>query len=292
MLAYRNHQQTNVSFIFLFRFRSIIFCDHEPFFGSMTSLSLTKVFSPSYSPRKSSRSNLGKKMPAFTPSSPQSSPSPSSSSPPTKKQRPSRPKKKAPVNGKKATTSTKKMAKAFRRPVLSSVHNGTNTPMAPCPRTVSFGGTVPTANVRPIINPYKKTPHTIPTVIPTVNNIRVLPSPTPAFIDDDTPLPTTAASTTNSTTNSPVDSTSDSSVFFLDLSGRPSLPPSEADDSDDEANKDDDKADGPPCLLPSQADDDDDEANEVTQPRPPPQRAAVMRNVALGKFFCVPTNST
>jgi hypothetical protein len=95
-----------------------------------------------------------------------------------------------------------------------------------------------------------------------------------------------------STTNSPVDSTSDSSDFFLDLSGRPSLPPSEADDSDDEADEDDAEADGPPNLLPSQADDDDDEANEVAQPRPPPQRAAVMRNVALGKFFCVPTNST
>jgi hypothetical protein len=81
----------------------------------MTSLSLTKVFSPSYSPRKSSRSNLRKKMPAFTPSSPQSSPSPSSSSPPTKKQCPSCPKKKAPVNGKKATTSTKKKAKAVRK---------------------------------------------------------------------------------------------------------------------------------------------------------------------------------
>jgi hypothetical protein len=250
MSACRNHQQTNVSFIFLFRFRSIIFCDHEPFFGSMTFLSLTKVFSPSYSPRKSSRSNLGQKLPAFTPSSPPSSPSSSSSSPPSKKQRPSHPKKapplkKAPVNGKKATTSTKKKAKALRRPVLSSVHNGTNTPMAPRPRTVSFGGTFPTANVRPIINPYRRTPRTVPTVIPIVNDIRVLPSPTTAFIDDDTPPPTTTASTTNSTTNSPVDSTSDSLVFFLDLSGRPSLPPSKADDSDDEANEGDRPNDEP-----------------------------------------------
>jgi hypothetical protein len=78
----------------------------------------------------------------------------------------------------------------------------------------------------------------------------------------------------------------------LDLSGRPSLPPSETDDSDDEADEDDAEADGPPNLLPSQADDDDDEANEVAQPRPPPQRATIMCNVALGKFFCVPTNST
>jgi hypothetical protein len=186
----------------------------------------------------------------------------SSSSPPTKKQRPSRPKKKAPplkkapLNGKKATTSTKKKAKALRRPVLSSVHNGTNTPMAPRPRTVSFGGTVdvaPPRTVPTIVNPYKKTPRTVPTVIPIVNDIRVLPSPTTAFIDDDTPPPTTTASTTNSTTNSPVDSTSDSSDFFLDLSGRPSLPPSETDDSDDEADEDDAEADGPPNLLPSQA---------------------------------------
>jgi hypothetical protein len=249
----------------------------------MTSLSLTKVFSPSYSPRKSSRSNLGKKMPAFTPSSPQSSPSPSSSSPPTKKQRPSRPKK-------KTTTSTKKKAKAVRKATVfaSIMDPPTNPPMTPRrPRTVSFGGTVPD-NVAPprtvptIVNPYKKTPHTvhttvIPTVIPIVNDIRVSP--------EDTPPPATAPTTTNS----PVDSTSDSSDFFLDLSGRPSLPPSETDDSDDEADEDDAEADGPPNLLPSQADDDDD---EVAQPRPPPQRAAVMRNVALGKFFCVPTNST
>jgi hypothetical protein len=164
--------------------------------------------------------------------------------------------------------------------------------MAPHPRTVSFGGTFlqPTFVQSSILT--RSTPCTVPTVIPIVNDIRVLPSPTTAFIDDDTPLPTTTASTTNSTTNSPVDSTSDSSVFFLDLSGRPSLPPSEADDSDDKADKDDAEADGPPNLLPSQADDDDDEADEVAQPCPPPQRAAVMHNVALGKFFCVPTNST
>jgi hypothetical protein len=57
------------------------------------------------------------------------------------------------------------------------------------------GGTVPTANACPIVNPYKKTPHTIPTVIPTVNNIQDLPSPALAFIDDDTPLPAAAATT-------------------------------------------------------------------------------------------------
>ena len=92
--------------------------------------------------------------------------------------------------------------------MLSSVHNGTNTPMAPRPRTVSFGGTVdvaPPRTVPTIVNPYKKTPCTVPTVIPIVNDIRVSP--------EDTPPPTTTASTTNS----PVDSTSDSSVFFLDL---------------------------------------------------------------------------
>jgi hypothetical protein len=149
-----------------------------------------------------------------------------------------------------------------RRPVLSSA-NALST-MANTP-------TASTANAQPIINPYWHTPHTVlPTVIPTVNIVRVLPSTAPAFIDNDTLASPPPAATT---TNSPVDSPTNSTDFVLDLSVLPSLLPSRVDNNDDKANNDDDEADKDAATK-----------SPVAQ-QCPPQQADIMHNVALGMFF-------